>query len=216
MHAAANPPLVRAVGHLLRRAAKAINRAGVSLQGQEAYVERRECACPRRPREADVVAAAQGCRHATERRQRGSCSRRGRRPRRACVGPHAPNCVSSSASVRPPSFSPRAVVPSTRIVKVKGKDVQHGYQNFVASSASLVGDVRIGEMSSAWYGATLRGASQPPAAVCWALAAMMRLLPASRFRRRHCFPPLASRPSPRPPPPHFPPPPQQLQATATA
>lgn len=50
-----------------------------------------------------------------------------------------------------------AVVPSTRVVAVKGKEAKYGLQNFVASSASLVGEVSLGEMSSAWYGATVRG-----------------------------------------------------------
>lgn len=85
----ANPPFIRAVGHLLRRVAKTVMNTGVGLQGEEAVIDR--------------------------------------------------------------------LVPSTRVVKFKGKDVQHGYQNFVASTASLIGDVRIGEMSSAWYGATVRG-----------------------------------------------------------
>lgn len=49
------------------------------------------------------------------------------------------------------------VVPSTRSVAFRGKSLTYGYQNFVASTASVVGDVSMGEMSSAWYGAVLRG-----------------------------------------------------------
>lgn len=48
------------------------------------------------------------------------------------------------------------LVPSTRVVPFKGKAVAHGYQSFVASSASVVGEVSMGEHSSVWYGATVK------------------------------------------------------------
>lgn len=51
----------------------------------------------------------------------------------------------------------RAVVPSTRVVALKGKELQYGFQNFVASTGSVVGDVKIGELTSVWYGAVVRG-----------------------------------------------------------
>ena len=50
-----------------------------------------------------------------------------------------------------------AVVASTRVVSLKDKKFVYGLQNFVASSASVVGAVQFGEMSSLWYGATVRG-----------------------------------------------------------
>lgn len=49
------------------------------------------------------------------------------------------------------------LVPSTRVVPFKGKTFTYGLHNFVASSASVVGDVAVGEMSSVWYGATIKG-----------------------------------------------------------
>ena len=49
--------------------------------------------------------------------------------------------------------------PSTRVVPVRGA-FKYGKQLFVASTASVVGDVKMGELSSVWYGATLRGASR--------------------------------------------------------
>jgi len=50
------------------------------------------------------------------------------------------------------------VVPSTRVVTIKGADLKYGYQNFVASTASVVGNVTIGEITSVWYGGVVRGA----------------------------------------------------------
>jgi hypothetical protein len=50
-----------------------------------------------------------------------------------------------------------AVVPSTRVVAIKGKQAEYGRQHFVASTASLVGQVKLGELSSTWYGATVKG-----------------------------------------------------------
>jgi hypothetical protein len=64
----------------------------------------------------------------------------------------------SVVSLNPSSLCPFfAVVPSTRVVAVKGKSLEHGVDHFVASSASLIGDVHMGERSAAWYGATVRG-----------------------------------------------------------
>lgn len=50
---------------------------------------------------------------------------------------------------------------STRVVPLKGKEFQHGYENFVASSASIIGDVTFGERSSAWYGTTVEATGKP-------------------------------------------------------
>lgn len=49
------------------------------------------------------------------------------------------------------------MVPSTRVVSVKKAQFKYGLQHFVASSASVVGEVAAGEMTSMWYGATVRG-----------------------------------------------------------
>lgn len=49
------------------------------------------------------------------------------------------------------------LIPSTRVVPIKGKMPKHGYQNFVASNASFIGDVKVGELTTVWYGATLKG-----------------------------------------------------------
>lgn len=48
------------------------------------------------------------------------------------------------------------VLPSTRVVSFKGRELAHG-EGFVASSATIVGDVSLGEGASVWYGATVRG-----------------------------------------------------------
>ena len=58
-----------------------------------------------------------------------------------------------------PPPAARAVVPSTRVVPMKSGTFTYGLQNFVASSASVIGAVKFGEMSSLWYGATVRGKS---------------------------------------------------------
>jgi len=50
------------------------------------------------------------------------------------------------------------LVPSTRIVSVNGvAPALPGANNFIAPSASVIGNVTIGEHSSVWYGATVRG-----------------------------------------------------------
>jgi hypothetical protein len=50
-----------------------------------------------------------------------------------------------------------SLVPSTRIVSFRGKEPTTGLQNFVASTASLIGDVKLAEHASTWYGATIKG-----------------------------------------------------------
>ena len=73
---------------------------------------------------------------------------------------HARSLFASEPSARasPPPFPPTlTVIPSSRVVPIKGKQFTYGLQNFVASSASVVGEVKMGELSSVWYGATLRG-----------------------------------------------------------
>lgn len=49
------------------------------------------------------------------------------------------------------------LVPSTRFVSVDGIAPATGANNFVAPSASVIGSVSLGEHSSVWYGATVRG-----------------------------------------------------------
>eukprot|EP00538_Stauroneis_constricta_P002641 CAMPEP_0119560928 /NCGR_PEP_ID=MMETSP1352-20130426/16220_1 /TAXON_ID=265584 /ORGANISM="Stauroneis constricta, Strain CCMP1120" /LENGTH=285 /DNA_ID=CAMNT_0007609007 /DNA_START=108 /DNA_END=965 /DNA_ORIENTATION=+ len=50
------------------------------------------------------------------------------------------------------------LVPSTRFVSVDGiAPIVSGSNNFVAPSASVIGNVSIGDHSSVWYGATVRG-----------------------------------------------------------
>lgn len=44
------------------------------------------------------------------------------------------------------------------MVSHKGKSLTYGLQAFVAPTANVVGDVQLGELSSVWYGATVRGA----------------------------------------------------------
>lgn len=49
------------------------------------------------------------------------------------------------------------LMPSARVVAVKGKELSHGLEGFVASTASVVGDVELGEKASVWYGSVVRG-----------------------------------------------------------
>lgn len=51
------------------------------------------------------------------------------------------------------------LMPSTRVVAVGGKELQHGLEAFVAPTSNVIGDVQLGERSSVWYGATVRGES---------------------------------------------------------
>ena len=48
------------------------------------------------------------------------------------------------------------MVPSTRVVSVSGKAPSIGKNVFVAPSASVVGDVTVGDGSSVWYNSVLR------------------------------------------------------------
>ena len=76
------------------------------------------------------------------------------------TSPRGPPPVGSASPTPSPngrSPHPPAVVPSTRVVSLRGKEPTTAHQNFVASTASLVGDVRLAEHASAWYGATIRG-----------------------------------------------------------
>lgn len=50
-----------------------------------------------------------------------------------------------------------AVVASTKVVAFKGKETQYGQQCYIASTAATVGDIKLGELSSVWYGASVRG-----------------------------------------------------------
>ena len=49
------------------------------------------------------------------------------------------------------------LVPSTRFVAVDGMAPSVSEACFVAPSAALVGNVTLGQESSVWYGATVRG-----------------------------------------------------------
>lgn len=46
---------------------------------------------------------------------------------------------------------------STRVVAFGGRELKHGKQAFIAHSATVVGDVTLGELSSVWFSATVRG-----------------------------------------------------------
>lgn len=64
---------------------------------------------------------------------------------------------SMGASMEVAKYTER-LVPSTRIVSVDGvAPALPGANNFIAPSASVIGNVTIGEHSSIWYGATVRG-----------------------------------------------------------
>jgi len=64
---------------------------------------------------------------------------------------------SLGASMEVAKYTER-LVPSSRIVSVDGvAPALPGANNFIAPSASVIGNVTIGEHSSVWYGATVRG-----------------------------------------------------------
>eukprot|EP00536_Pseudo-nitzschia_multiseries_P005937 jgi/Psemu1/238928/estExt_Genewise1.C_1210059 len=64
---------------------------------------------------------------------------------------------SVGASMEVAKYTER-LVPSSRIVSVDGvAPALPGANNFIAPSASVIGNVTIGEHSSVWYGATVRG-----------------------------------------------------------
>jgi hypothetical protein len=148
MAAPAHGHQMRAFGRLLRAIGQSLDRTGLGIMGTEGYVERREW------RGASSGARRGGLRHHWR-----------RAPAAFAAGLSPPSCATVPALSSPPRLpaSPHAlpapaVVPSTRVVPIKGKQFTYGLQNFVASSASVVGEVKMGEMSSVWYGATLRGA----------------------------------------------------------
>lgn len=47
-------------------------------------------------------------------------------------------------------------VPSTRVVAAGG-ELQHGLEGFISTSSNVIGAVQLGEKSSVWYGASVRG-----------------------------------------------------------
>lgn len=49
------------------------------------------------------------------------------------------------------------VVPSARVLAVKGKELQHDLEGFVAPTAGVIGDVTMGNTGSVWYSAVVRG-----------------------------------------------------------
>ena len=69
-----------------------------------------------------------------------------------------PHTVERAPSPSPPFRTP-PVVPSTRVVQLpsRGKFV-YGLGTNIASTGSVVGAVTLGEFSSVWFNASLRGA----------------------------------------------------------
>lgn len=49
------------------------------------------------------------------------------------------------------------LVASARVVAFKGKETQYADQCYIASTAATIGDVKLGDLSSVWYGASVRG-----------------------------------------------------------
>jgi UDP-3-O-[3-hydroxymyristoyl] glucosamine N-acyltransferase len=58
-----------------------------------------------------------------------------------------------------PQDAPRAVSKAQTVQPFAGKAPQVGQNVFVAPSASVIGDVKLGDGSSVWYGAVIRGAA---------------------------------------------------------
>lgn len=78
---------------------------------------------------------------------------------RLCTDRGGLSAVNDYSSFHPETPTPRAVTPSTKVVKHAGKIPAVHESAFVAPSASVIGQVTIGKGSSVWYGATLRGTS---------------------------------------------------------
>jgi carbonic anhydrase/acetyltransferase-like protein (isoleucine patch superfamily) len=66
------------------------------------------------------------------------------------------------------------VAPSTRVVAWQGKELRHGLQAFIAPTATVIGDVSLGEKSSVWYSAVVRGVSPHSFSRCPAGAIVRR------------------------------------------
>lgn len=60
-------------------------------------------------------------------------------------------------SVHPDSDFDRIVCPSSRVLNFSQYTPKVAAVRFIAPTASVSGDAEIGEDSSVWYGATLRG-----------------------------------------------------------
>jgi hypothetical protein len=102
-------------GGLLRRVGRALESVGRSLQDKEAYVERREFGAPPAQRVA-------------------------RRPRALSLSLSRPRSFSSAQLTDRPSRAPAAtVVPSTRVVALRGKEAVLGANTFVASTVRTRG-----------------------------------------------------------------------------
>ena len=100
-------------GGLLRRVGRALESVGRSLQDKEAYVERREFGAPPARRAA-------------------------RRPRSFSLS--RPRSFSPAQLTDRPSRAPAAtVVPSTRVVALRGKEAVLGANTFVASTVRTRG-----------------------------------------------------------------------------
>ena len=142
MSAPLNGPLVRAAGRAMRAAAASLEAAGLALQGRKLTEERRESGSTRR----------------------GSCSQDARTARARGWPPSRHAGIRPALSRRLPS----AVVPSVRWVPLSARASEAGGRGaaapeaargvWLASTAACVGDVKLGEQSSAWYGALLNGA----------------------------------------------------------
>ena len=146
MSAPLNGPLVRAAGRAMRAAAASLEAAGLALQGRKLTEERRESGSTRR----------------------GSCSQDARTARARGWPPSRHAGIRPALSRRLPS----AVVPSVRWVPLSARAREAGGRGaaapeaargvWLASTAACVGDVKLGEQSSAWYGALLNGAAAAP------------------------------------------------------
>ena len=68
------------------------------------------------------------------------------------------------------SISPSAVSRHRTLQNLFNKRPALGQGSFVAPSASLIGDVKLGNNSSVWYGSIVRGAHMLPAMHCQQIA----------------------------------------------
>lgn len=60
-------------------------------------------------------------------------------------------------SLQGQNASVEKLMPSTRVVAIKGQELQHDLEGFVAPTANVVGAVELGNKSSVWYGTVVHG-----------------------------------------------------------
>jgi len=129
--------LVARLGFAIRETGQALDRLGCRLQGAQPYAE--ECACG--------GGRGRSCAEGAEAARAGSAAARGRP--RARLRPSHPRRPTTSSV-----FRHRALQPVAGAMPTLGAGV------FVAPSATVAGDVALGDRASVWFGAVIRGEAE--------------------------------------------------------